>query len=143
MEFVLSFISLVDFILDYIFNWTDFYFKGSINDQSFIWLRLAFILRDFRILLIIQEFKGLLRLFRVLSFSGPFLIKILILFITVLSVYAYAGNELFGKIDKGVMIDDYLNFTDFPKAMLTLFKCSTKNAWRFIMIDCTPLNPYC
>lgn len=83
------------------------------------------------------------RLLRVLQFSLPSLFQILIFYFAILFVYAYAGCELFGDIDKGIIIDDYLNFTTFPKAMLALFKCSTKNGWRFIMADCTYLNPYC
>lgn len=50
---------------------------------------------------------------------------------------------MFGEVNKGVIIDDYLNFTTFPKAMITLFKCSTRNGWRFIMADCSDRNPYC
>lgn len=72
-----------------------------------------------------------------LYFTIPFLLKILFLFIIVLAVYALVGMRLFGEIDKGTIIDDYLNFTDFPKALLTLYKCSTHNGWRLIMVDCT------
>jgi hypothetical protein len=80
---------------------------------------------------------------RVLSFSMPYLMKILSLFIAILLCYAYAGCQLFGKIVKGEIMDEYLNFHNLFLAMLTLFKCSTRNNWRHILVDCTSHNPYC
>ena len=80
---------------------------------------------------------------RILAFSMPYLLKILSLFISILLIYAYAGCQLFGKIHKGEIMDDHLNFSNLFLAILTLFKCSTRNNWRHIMIDCSPLNEYC
>jgi len=42
-------------------------------------------------------------------------------------VYAYAGCHFYGKITIGSKMDDYVNFTTFPKAALTLFKCATRS----------------
>jgi hypothetical protein len=79
----------------------------------------------------------------VLSLSTSYLAKILFLFVSVLMVYSYAGCHFFGSITKGSKMDDYVNFTTFPKALLTLFKCATRSQWRFLMIDCSVLNQYC
>lgn len=70
IEFVISFLSLIDLIADRVFSWTDYYYFKDVNYQYFIYLRLAFMSRDFRVLLIIQEFKGLLRLPTMKVFRG-------------------------------------------------------------------------
>lgn len=142
-ELMLTIVSIADFTLNFTVGWTQCYFRSSIRDWYFIPIRLLFMMRNVRLLLIIQEFKGLARLFRVLHFSLPFLAKILLLYLTILMAYGLLGCNLFGSITHGNIIDDYLNFTTFPKAMLTLFKCSTKNGWRIIMADSTAMNPYC
>jgi len=58
LEFTISFLSLADLIFDRFFHWTDYYYFKDVNYPFFIYLRLAFMSRDFRVLLIIQEFKG-------------------------------------------------------------------------------------
>jgi len=40
-------------------------------------------------------------------------------------------------------MSDYLNFTNYGKAILTLFKCATMDGWIVIMVDCSSNNPYC
>jgi hypothetical protein len=75
--------------------------------------------------------------------SMPYLMKILAFFVTIILVYAYAGCQMFGTINKGDIMDDYLNFNSLPFAMLTLFKCTTMDGWRAILLDCSNLNPYC
>lgn len=80
---------------------------------------------------------------RVLSFSLPYLMKILSLFVAILLCYAYAGCYLFGNIERGEIMDEWLNFKNVFLAMLTLFKCATRNNWRIIFLDCTDHNPYC
>lgn len=84
-----------------------------------------------------------MRLLRVMQFSFPFLFKILTFFFFVLLVYAYFGCKLFGEIDKGEIIDEYVNFLTCHNALLTLFKCATGDHWRDIMTDCMELNPHC
>jgi len=53
MEFILSVISLCDLLFDMSDNWTTAYFHNDIHHPMFIHLRLFFMLRDLRILLII------------------------------------------------------------------------------------------
>ena len=80
---------------------------------------------------------------RVLTFAVDFLFNILLLFLMVFTCYANLGCDLFGVLSKGSVLDDLLNFQDFPKAMLTLFKCVCIFGWRNVMTDTTYLNPFC
>lgn len=53
IEFCVSFVSLIDLILDFQYNWFRLYLSSKESDAHFIYLRLFFIQRDIRILLII------------------------------------------------------------------------------------------
>ena len=53
LEFSIALVSLIDLIIDKTLGWTDEYYYETVNDKNFILLRLAFVLRDIRILLII------------------------------------------------------------------------------------------
>lgn len=53
IEFLVSLESMFDLILDYRSDWYHYYLVIREDDPYFIWLRLLFILRDVRILLII------------------------------------------------------------------------------------------
>jgi hypothetical protein len=78
-----------------------------------------------------------------MSYSFPFLIKILFILLIVMVVYAFFGINLFGHIDKGEVINDLINFHSFGLALLTLFKCASGDDFRSIMNDCMQHNPYC
>jgi hypothetical protein len=84
-----------------------------------------------------------MRLFRVLAFSLPFLFRILLVFLIIQCVYASFGCRFFGHLHHGEVLDDYVNFDNFWHASLALFKCASGDHWRFMMTDCTPLNPHC
>lgn len=143
IEFFFTILALLDFYIDFQFEWFNEYIKVTRAESLFIWLRLFYVLRDLRMLLIIQSFLGIQRLLHVIRFSFESLMKTFVLFFVAISVYAYLGCYLFGKITRGAIIDDSLNFTTFFSAYLTLFKCSTKNGWRMILADCSSYNPYC
>ncbi|CAD8206266.1 unnamed protein product [Paramecium pentaurelia] len=143
IEFILSLIALIDFILYLTINWSQYYFKSTIDNQYFLILRLAFACRNLRTLLIIQQFKGLTRLLRILNFSASFLLQILCFFFSILLFYGLIGCEYFGMIEKGIYVTDYMNFTNIGKALLILFKICTKNNWIRIMIDVSERNQYC
>ena len=56
IEFCVSLMATADLILDYELGWFQMYLSAREDDPHFIYLRLFYILRDTRILLIIQEF---------------------------------------------------------------------------------------
>lgn len=51
-------------------------------------------------------------------------------------VFAFFGVMLFGEIDKGAILDEYINFSNLWLAMLTLFKCASGDDFRTVMNDC-------
>lgn len=71
-----------------------------------------------------------------MSFAFPFLLKILFILLMIMIVFAFYGVMLFGHIDKGLVLDDMINFKNFWLAMLTLFKCVSGDDYRSIMNDC-------
>ena len=50
-------------------------------------------------------------------------------------IYSILGAFLFGKVSEGNVIDDYTNFSNFGKAMVTLLRVSTGEDWNKIMYD--------
>lgn len=53
IELFVSVVSLIDFIVDFQFGWFHYYITSGFDDTYFRYVRLFFILRDIRILLII------------------------------------------------------------------------------------------
>ncbi|CAK87628.1 unnamed protein product (macronuclear) [Paramecium tetraurelia] len=143
IEFFLSFIALVDLIMYLSYDWTKYYYYYTINEYYFIFVRLAFALRNLRTLLIIQQFRGLTRLLRILNYSASFLFQILCFLISILLFYGYIGCEFFGKVEKGEYINEYMNFSNIGKALIVLFKACTKNNWVRVMIDVSDRNKHC
>ena len=63
------------------------------------------------------------------------IMNVLSLILLIFLIYAIYGCHLFGNINKGDYIDDYINFKNFFYAMMTLFKISTVDNWFPIMND--------
>lgn len=53
MEFIFVIISIIDFSLDMKYDWVFKYARINRNDPLFIWLRLFYVFRDLRMILII------------------------------------------------------------------------------------------
>lgn len=79
----------------------------------------------------------------VIQYSLGSIFKIFVFFFLAITVYSFFGNHLFGRINKGAIMDEQLNYKNFFSGILTLFKVSTKNNWRLILTDSQRLNPYC
>jgi hypothetical protein len=45
-----------------------------------------------------------------MTFTFPYLSKILLILLIEMTVYALIGCELYGRIDKGEILDDHINF---------------------------------
>ncbi|CAK62925.1 unnamed protein product (macronuclear) [Paramecium tetraurelia] len=115
-------LGVVDLILDYEYNWFHHYQL----------LRVLYTLRNLRVIIIFQKMQNLQRL-----------VRILFILLLIMIVYAFYGIMLYGNIDKGEVINDLINFSNFWSAMLTLFKCVSGDDFRSIMNDCMHHNPYC
>ncbi|CAK56623.1 unnamed protein product (macronuclear) [Paramecium tetraurelia] len=136
-------LGVVDLILDYKYDWFRLYCYSTQLTQHYQLLRVLYTLRNLRIILIFQGLQKLQRLVRVMSFAFPFLLKILFILLIIMVVFAFYGVMLYGTIDKGEVINDLINFSNFWLAMLTLFKCVSGDDFRSIMNDCMHHNPYC
>ncbi|CAD8106039.1 unnamed protein product [Paramecium primaurelia] len=136
-------LGIIDLIIDYNYNWFQLYSNSTQLTQNYQLLRVMYTLRNLRIIIIFQGLQNLQRLVRVMSFAFPFLLKILFILLIIMVVYAFYGVMLYGNIDKGEVINDLINFSNFWLAMLTLFKCVSGDDFRSIMNDCMHHNPYC
>ncbi len=57
------------------------------------------------------------------------------LFMLVYFIFAILGNFLFSGVTSGYIINEYVDFSDFGHAMLTLIRASTGEDWNYIMMD--------
>ncbi|CAD8144325.1 unnamed protein product [Paramecium octaurelia] len=135
MQLIFVLLSLLDFYIDIQFNFYMRYARASRDDPYFIWLRVFILNRCLRMSLIIQQFTRIRKLLNVIYFNKMAILRILGLFITVLSCYSYIGCALFGEANSGSILNDQLNFNNFFFGLLASFKCTTENGWRFIFVD--------
>ena len=92
-------------------------------------------LRLFRLYRLVKKFKGLNAMMDTIVLSLPTLMSTFALLLLVYFIYAILANFLFGDVTSGDVIDDYINFSTFGKAMMTLISTSTGEDWNFIMMD--------
>ncbi|CAD8075875.1 unnamed protein product [Paramecium primaurelia] len=118
-------------------------FTSTMFTENYQIIRLLFALRNLRILILFKGFDDLQRLIRVMIFSFPFLGKILFILVVTTLSYALLGCQLFGHIDKGIIIDSQINFSTFTSSLLTLLKCGSCDNFRNIMADTMIHNIYC
>ncbi|CAD8181015.1 unnamed protein product [Paramecium pentaurelia] len=136
-------ISLCDLIADLQNDWVIYYFQSNVFTPYYQMIRVAFMTRQLRLLVIFQGLTNLSRLIRVMGFALPFLAKLISILIITMIIYALIGCQLFGKIIEGAVIDDLINFTNFEYALLALFKCASGDDFRTIMTDTMHHNPLC
>ena len=58
-------------------------------------------------------------------------------------ILATLGQFMFKGVKKGIVINEYKNFTVFDKSFLLLFAISTGEDWNQIMYDCSKVEPDC
>ncbi|CAD8187842.1 unnamed protein product [Paramecium octaurelia] len=135
MQLIFVICAIIDFFLDIQHSIFIRYVRASRDDPYFVWLRLFILHRCLRMALIIQQFTRIRKLLNVIYFNKMALLRILGLFVTVLSCYSYIGCELFSDIETGFMMNDQQNFTNFFYGLIVTFKCTIENGWRFIYQD--------
>ena len=52
-------------------------------------------------------------------------------------MFAVLGVFFFRKIKSGDTINNFMNFSNFAKAFLMLFRMSTGEDWNIVMYDCS------
>ncbi|CAD8190379.1 unnamed protein product [Paramecium pentaurelia] len=135
MQLIFVICAIIDFWLDIEIGLFIRYVRASRDDPYFVWLRLFILHRCLRMTLNIQQFTRIRKLLNVIYFNKMALLRILGLFVTVLSCYSYIGCELFQNIETGFMMNDQQNFTNFFFGLIVTFKCTIENGWRFIYQD--------
>lgn len=98
------------------------------------------IIRVFRVSRLVRLFKSLSmlkNLIDVIGFSLPAILNVMSLLLLIFYIYAVLGVNLFYSVNSGIIIGNYVNFSNFGNAMITLFRCSTGEDWYNIMKDCS------
>jgi len=93
------------------------------------------VLRLARIFKVAKQLRGLRMLFNTLVISLPSLANIGALLLLLCFVYAVLGVNLFGKVKYGEELNKNANFRNFGRAILTLLRMSTGEAFNSIMYD--------
>ena len=96
------------------------------------------IIRSFRIarvLKLIKTAKNLQQIFQTFILAIPELINVGALLILFLFLFAVLGVTLFAEVKLQENMDRHANFQDFGRALLTLFRVATGEAWVAIMYD--------
>lgn len=103
-------------------------------------IRVVRVLRVTRLFKLVRQLKGIQKILLVLYLSLPAILNLIALLFLVYFIFSVLAVFLFQNITKGIDIDNnYVNFSNFGIAMLTLFKCSTGENWYRIMYD--TVNP--
>merc|ERR1719313_3209602 len=93
-------------------------------------IRLFRIARLFRLL---RFLKGLNKLFNAFLDSIPKLTNVALVLLLMLLLFSLMGMTMFGKVHWHSPHDVHANFSDFPRALLTLLRCMTGEGWNEIM----------
>lgn len=103
-------------------------------------LRSIRILRVGRLLRLIKNFDGILKILQTLMFSLPMTFNILALLLLVFFMYTIIGCSLFSDIPHDKYINDYVNFKNFLFGIMTLFKLCTGDEWSYTMLEIQKYN---
>lgn len=106
-------------------------FKINISSVTSV-IRIFRIARLFKLL---RFLKGLNKIFMALLLSLPKLLNVLLILLLLLTLYAILGVSIFSTAKRGDSLNTHGNFQDFIWAFITLFRCSTGEAWNEIMHD--------
>lgn len=137
IEMMIVFIFNSTLIVNYFINefLIDFY-KHSV--QKFLWIARMIIF-----LKIYQRFYFFRKLLRVLKFSFSLFANMGFLFILTILIYGFIGYTMYSSLIKGLVVGDYLNFSNILCSMFLLFKIAVLDDWSFIFFDCFEYNDYC
>ena len=103
-------------------------------------LKLIWVLRIMRIL---RNFKDIQKLLKTLYISLPMTLNILSLLLIIMFIYTIFGCKFFGSYFKNNnSLDEYINFSNFNYAIMTLFKISTADEWEMIMFYLMDYNKW-
>jgi voltage-dependent calcium channel L type alpha-1D len=88
-----------------------------------------------RILKLVPRAERLMSIVETVYLSLPALFNVGLLAALIFFIYACLGMSLFGGVERGEFLNEDANFDTFLRAMLTLFRASTGEAWNLVMYD--------
>ncbi|KAA0159275.1 hypothetical protein FNF28_05910 [Cafeteria roenbergensis] len=106
----------------------------------------ATVVRTFRvgrIFRLVQRAKKIQFYFSTLIQTLPSLGNIGGLLFLLFFIYAVMGVQLFAEVRQGDSLDQHANFQSFGRALLTLMRASTGEAWNYIMYEAAATTPGC
>ena len=136
-DFLLEFFIAISYIIVMVNSTNKF------ESIEYKYKKLLLLFKTSILLRIIKNLSGLKKILRILNFSFKLILNMIVLLMIDLLIYSIIGCYMFGRVKKGKIIDDYVNFKNFIYAMMTLFKCSTGDGWSNIMFDTMKIPPYC
>lgn len=119
-DFIVAAASIFDLISTYALQSKNSYMR--IGPQL---IRVVRVFRVSRLLRLFKFLKSLRDLLTIISYSLPAILNVSGILVLIYSIYAVLGCYLFHTVSGGNSIDDYTNFNNFQKAIVTLFRCST------------------
>ena len=132
-EFIIANLCIIEIILN------NFLIKSNYSPL----LRHIFVLKILPIYRI-RKFKIFGNTLENMQLILPYLLNMIGLFLINLFIFAIIGCFLFRRVEKGEIIDDYVNFKNIFYGIMALFKMSTGDDWTKIMLDTiNPTNKNC
>lgn len=104
------------------------------------------VIRTFRIgrvFRLIRKAKALNVLFQTLLVTLPSYGNVSALLFLLLFIYSVIGVQLFATVKLQSSLNYHANYQSFGRAMLTLFRGTTGEAWDYIMADLSTIDPSC
>lgn len=106
-------------------------------------IRLLSGLKVFSLIRIIEKIDVLKALILNLFLSWRLILNMILLLFIIIFIYAVIGVFMFKNVIQGECINDYNNFKNLFYALMTLFKCVTREEWTNLLFDLSKTPPDC
>merc|ERR1719421_1901091 len=135
LDGVLAITSVIGFVIETILS-NEF----PLNAAIFRIIRLARLTRALRALRLMKRIQGIAGLIDTLMLTLPSMGNVASLVFLAIFIFTALGMSFFGEISTtepwvNEMYNDHVNFAEFHKGFMLLFRCSTGESWNGIMHD--------
>jgi hypothetical protein len=97
--------------------------------------RIMRVMRVSRLFKLLNKYKGLQALMQTITFSMPPVINAFALLFLVYFIFSVLAVFFFKDVSQGIMIDDYMNFSNFGYSLQMMLRLSTGEDWPTVMYD--------
>jgi hypothetical protein len=135
LDAILAIASMIGFIVERILS-----SQFPLNAAIFRIIRLARLTRALRALRLMKRIQGIAGLIDTLMLTLPSMANVASLVFLAIFIFTALGMAFYGEIDTkqewvNGMYNDQVNFEQFHKGFMLLFRCSTGESWNGIMHD--------